>query len=264
LLAVRIPQPAVEPSTARQKGQVAEDVRFGWRYLRARPGLLGLLVYYAIVNFFLSTVFVLNGPLVLSQHDARAYGLVQMVIGICGLVGGLFATAWGGPKKQIVRAIIGGIALYMIGIIVAGLRPAAEFVAFGLGFNVFVVTIVQSMSNTVWQLQVAPEVQGRVFSLRIMLATIITPLAYLAAGPLADGVFEPLMAEGGALASTFIGSALGTGPGRGIGLIYVLSGVVIIAVSALAYLYPRLRQLEAEVPDAVASPELSPAGPATG
>ena len=40
--------------------------------------------------------------------------------------------------------------------------------------------------------------QGLVFSLRYMLATIITPLAYLAAGPLADQVFEPLMADGGA------------------------------------------------------------------
>jgi DHA3 family macrolide efflux protein-like MFS transporter len=260
LLLVRIPQPPAELSPSGQRSQVIADVGFAWRYLRVRPGLLGLLWYYAIVNFSLSTVFVLNGPLVLSQHDARVYGMIQMVLGVCGLVGGLFATAWGGPQKHIVRAITGGIAVYMIGIIVAGLRPAPEFVAFGLGFNVFVVTIVQSMSNTIWQLKVAPEVQGRVFSLRYMLATIITPLAYLAAGPLADQVFEPLMADGGALASTFLGSLLGTGPGRGIGLIYVLSGVVIISVSALAYLYPRLRRLEEEVPDAVERIELAPAG----
>jgi DHA3 family macrolide efflux protein-like MFS transporter len=168
----------------------------------------------------------------------------------------------GWPAKNLVRAIVGGIALYMIGIIVAGLRPAYEFVAVGLGFSVFVVTVVLRMSNTVWQPKVAPEVQGRVFSLRSMLATIITPLAYLAAGPLADQVFEPLMADGGALASTFLGSLLSTGPGRGISLIYVLSGVVIIAVSALAYLYPHLRRLEEEVPDAVERIELASAGQA--
>jgi DHA3 family macrolide efflux protein-like MFS transporter len=111
--------------------------------------------------------------------------------------------------------------------------------------------IVQSISNTIWQLKVAPEVQGCVFSLRYMLATIITPLAYLAAGPLADQVFEPLLREGGVLASTVLGTLLGTGPGRGIGLIYVLSGVVVILISGLAYLNPRIRHLEEEVPDAV-------------
>ena len=250
LLLVRIPQPTLEPSAEEEKGTVARDVRFAWRYLRERPGLLGLLFYYASVNFFLSAVFVLTGPLLLSQHNADVYGFVQMVLGIGGLLGGLVASTWGGPQKRLVRAAIGGIALYMVGIIVAGLRIHPAFPAFGLAFTVFVVSIVQSISNAIWQMKVAPEVQGRVFSLRYMLATVITPLAYLAAGPLADQVFEPLMLEGGALANTTLGTLLGTGPGRGIGLIYVLSGVLVILISAIAYLNPRIRQLEEEVPDA--------------
>jgi MFS family permease len=251
LLLVSIPQPEVEPSAEEPRNRIVGDVRFAWRYLRERPGLFNLQLYYACVNYFLSTVFVLSGPLVLSQHDARFYGVVQTVLGAGGLVGGLAASTWGGPKKHLVRAVIGGIALYMTGIIVAGLRIPPAFPAVGLGFNVFVVAIVQSISNAIWQLKVAPEAQGRVFSLRYMLATIVTPLAYLAAGPLADWVFEPLMREGGALARTVLGTLLGTGPGRGIGLIYVLSGVLVILISALAYLNPRIRRLEDEVPDAV-------------
>ncbi len=251
LLLVRIPQPKVAPTSEEQKSQIASDVRFAWGYLRQRPGLLGLQCYYAAVNFFLSTVFVLSGPLVLSQHDADVLGLVQMVLGLGGLAGGLLASTWGGPQNNLVRSALGGIALYMIGIIVAGARIHPAFPALGLAFNVFVVTIVQSISNTIWQSKVAPEVQGRVFSLRYMLATIITPLAYLTAGPLADQVFEPLMQEGGALANTVLGSLLQTGPGRGIGLIYVLSGVLVILISALAYLNPHIRRLEQTVPDAV-------------
>jgi DHA3 family macrolide efflux protein-like MFS transporter len=251
LLLVRIPQPKVEPSSEAHKGTVSSDVRFAWRYLRQRPGLLGLLFYYASVNFFLSIVFVLSGPLVLSQHDARVFGLVQMALGIGGFAGGLLASTWGGPQKGLVRAAIGGIPLYMLGIMCAGLRPHPAFPALGLAFNVFFVTIVQSISNAIWQLKVAPQVQGRVFSLRYMLATLITPLAYLVAGPLADRVFEPLMQEGGALARTVLGDLMGTGPGRGIGLIYVSSGVLVILISLLAYLNPRIRRLEQEVPDAV-------------
>lgn len=174
-----------------------------------------------------------------------------MVLGMGGLIGGLVASTWGGPHKHLVRAVIGGIPLYMVGIIVAGLRIHPAFSALGLAFTVFFVAIVQSISNAIWQLKVAPEVQGRVFSLRHMLAIFITPLAYLTAGPLADRVFEPLMREGGALASTVLGTLLGAGPGRGIGLIYVLSGVLVILISGIAYLNPHIRRLEEEVPDAV-------------
>jgi hypothetical protein len=42
-----------------------------------------------------------------------------------------------------------------------------------------------------------------------------------------------------------------------IGLIYVLSGVLVILISAIAYPNPRIRHLEEEVPDA------APAGSAS-
>ena len=250
LLLVRIPQPERGSSTGEGRNRIASDMRFAWQYLRERPGLFNLQLYYAGVNYFLSTIFVLSGPLVLSQHDSRAYGVVQTALGIGGLAGGLVASAWGGPKRHLVRAVTGGIAFYMVGVIAAGLRIHPAFPALGLGLTVFVVAIVQSVSNAIWQLKVSPELQGRVFSLRYMLASIISPLAYLTAGPLADWVFEPLMQEGGPLARTLPGALLGSGPGRGIGLMYVLSGVLVILISALAYRNPRIRHLEGEVADA--------------
>ena len=83
-------------------------------------------------------------------------------------------------------------------------------------------------------------------------ATIISPLAYLTVGPLVDYVFEPLMRAEGPLAGTIVGQVLGTGPGRGIGLMYIVAGVAVITISGLAYMYPRIRHLEKEVPDAIA------------
>jgi DHA3 family macrolide efflux protein-like MFS transporter len=252
LLIVRIPQPKAAEQPAEEKNAVWSDIRFAWRFLRERPGLLGLQCYYAAVNFFLSSVFVLLAPLVLSQHPASVLGVVQMVLGISSLVGGLIASAWGGPQQGRIRAVVGGIALYMVGIMVAGLGADPAFPAIGLAINTLVVSLVQSVSNAIWQSKVAPEMQGRVFSLRYMVATIISPLAYLTVGPLVDYVFEPLMREGGLLAGTIVGQVLGTGPGRGIGLMYVLAGVAVIGISAAAYLYPRIRHLEREVPDAIA------------
>jgi hypothetical protein len=83
-----------------------------------------------------------------------------------------------------------------------------------------------------------------------MIAWSTLPLAYLIAGPLADKVFKPLLVEGGILAST-VGSVLGVGPGRGIGLMFVLIGFLAILSAGSGYLNPRVRWVEDELPDAV-------------
>ncbi|MFO8150791.1 MAG: hypothetical protein R6T93_10875, partial [Trueperaceae bacterium] len=70
-------------------------------------------------------------------------------------------------------------------------------------------------SQAIWQNKTAPDVQGRVFAVRRMIAWSSMPLAYLVAGPLADHVFGPLLDEGGALVGS-VGRIIGTGEGRGI------------------------------------------------
>ena len=91
------------------------------------------------------------------------------------------------------------------------------------------------------------------FSVRALLAQSMMPLAFLISGPLADHVFSLMMRDGGLLAKTFVGALLGAGPGRGIGLMFVISGLLAVIASGLAYLNPHIRDLEAELPDATIS-----------
>ena len=76
-------------------------------------------------------------------------------------------------------------------------------------------------------------------------------MAYLGAGPLAERLLEPLLAPGAALAGS-AGALVGTGPGRGIGLLLVLMGVLKVCVVLVGYLSPRLRLVEDELPNIVA------------
>ncbi len=94
-----------------------------------------------------------------------------------------------------------------------------------------------------------PNVQGRVFALTKMIARSSLPLAYFIAGPLADQVFEPLMAPNGPLSGS-IGQLIGIGRGRGIGLMFILIGALTMLATVAAYQYPPLRLLESELPDA--------------
>jgi hypothetical protein len=133
-------------------------------------------------------------------------------------------------------------------------------------FYFFSLPVVNGCSQAIWQSKVAPDVQGRVFAVRRMIAWSSLPLAYLVAGPLADRVFEPLLAVGGPLAAS-VGQLIGVGPGRGIGFLYMVLGFISLLAVVVALLYPRLRRVEAELPDVIG--EKAPvasggAAPATG
>jgi hypothetical protein len=252
LLVVRIPQPELSAEEKKDKGQVKQDLLFGWKYLRARQGLFGLLLYFAMVNFTLNFAGVLTGPLVLSAHPPSAYGFVQTMIGAGLLSGGLLISVWGGPKTKRVPVLIGCIAVSSLGLLIVGVNQHLAFPAAGFFVMLLFVPIASSMSQAVFQTKVAPAAQGRVFAVRGLIARSMMPVAYILSGLLADHVFEPLMREGGALANTPLGSLVGVGAGRGIGLLFVLAGLVGMSVSLLVYLNPRVRKLEQEIPDALA------------
>jgi len=75
-------------------------------------------------------------------------------------------------------------------------------------------------------------------------------VAYVVADPLADRIFEPLMAADGLLAGS-VGQIIGVRPGRGIGLLFITMEIIAIVVTVAAYRYPRLRFVEEELPDAI-------------
>jgi DHA3 family macrolide efflux protein-like MFS transporter len=83
-----------------------------------------------------------------------------------------------------------------------------------------------------------------------MISLCALPLGLLITAPLAEYILEPAMQPGGALTAS-LGAVLGTGPGRGMASVFVLTGVFNVVALLLGYLHPRIRRVEAELPDAV-------------
>jgi MFS transporter, DHA3 family, macrolide efflux protein len=260
LLVVRIPQPKMLAEEAKRKASLRGDTAFAWRYLTARPGLFWLVWYFALVNFLLNIAAVLIGPLVLSHADASILGLVQVAGGFGMLAGSIAIGAWGGPKRRI-RGVVGFIILGAVGIGLAGLNESALVTGAGMFVLFFAIPIASGCSMAITQSKIEPSVQGRVMAMRGLISQSMMPLAFVLAGPLADRVFGPLMLQGGALASSPIGALLGTGPGRGIGLMFVLSGLVLLLVSSLTWSSARIRRVEDELPDVQVQSEETPAVP---
>ena len=259
LILVRIPQPEKTIEASKEKHSVWKDVAFGWRYLKDRPGLMGLLWYFALVNFFLNISAVMIGPLVLAIGSATSLGAVQTSLGVGMLAGSLVMSVWGGVKKNRVAFIMVTILLSTLGFFIAGSQPSVALIGAGLIVVMFFSPFGGSASSAMFATKVAPEVQGRVMATRSMISMSMMPIAFLLSGFLADHVFNPLLVEGGKLANTFVGRWIGVGPTRGIGLMLITSGIILFFVTGLAYANPRVRKLETEIPDVIPDqPQPSP------
>jgi MFS family permease len=249
LLLVAIPRPERSAESEQVRGTLWSEARYGWDYIRIRYGLLGLLILFATLNFSMSIVGVLLTPMILSLGNAALLGTLMSVGGSGMLVGSLVMSAWGGPKRKIIGVL--GFEFITAGmILLGGLRPSPVLIGVAMFAGFFCFPIIQGSSDAIWLRKVAPDVQGRVFSIRRMIAWSAQPIAFLIAGPLADYVFEPLLAQDGALADSF-GRVIGVGEGRGIGLILVLLGLLGMVSVLIAYSYPRIRYVEDELPDVV-------------
>ncbi len=236
------------PGEARARSSFWEEFSRGWRFLVAWRGLVALLATFAAANLLIGIVHVLLAPLVLGFASATALGTVLSVGAGGHFAGSAALSAWGGPKAK-VRTILFVLMAQGVILLAGGLQPSVALIAgAAFGFS-FCNPILIACSQALWQSKVPLELQGRVYAVRRLLAGSTVPLAVLAAGPLADRVFQPLLMPGGLLAGS-VGQVIGVGPGRGVGLLFLSLGVLIILAASLASSYGPLRRLEAEVPDA--------------
>ena len=259
LLFVRFPQVEATAEGRASKGSMLKEMFYGWKYITERPGLASLLLLFASSNFTTEMTVVLFTPLILSFGTTTQLGMAMSLCASGFLVGGLLMSIWGGPKHRI-RIVI--IFMFLLGLFLGliGLRASVSLIVVGGFLSTLCVPIISSSNQVIWQKKVAPEVQGRVFAIR-RTVTLATPLlTYVVAGPLSDRVFEPMMAINSPLAGS-IGQILGTGPGRGIGLLFVAMGLLLVLITAVCCLSSHMRRVEDELPDVVtAQPVRAKAG----
>lgn len=248
LLLIRVPRAPVSEAGKEAAGHFLAELRYGFRYIVKRPGLRGLMMTFVFVNFFASiTYFGVISAMILARSggDQMVLGMVQAVMGIGGILGGIIFSAWGGAKNRAVGYLTSLAASYFFGDLMFAVGSSPLVLALGgLGSTVFI-PILCGYYFAIWQTRVPPDVQGRVMSARNMMQTALMPVGYVIGGLLADNVFEPAMAKGGVLAGVF-GPFLGTGPGAGMGVMFFLTCVIGLMICLGGYLNPAVRNVERE------------------
>jgi DHA3 family macrolide efflux protein-like MFS transporter len=192
LLFIPIPQPkrrALPASGEMKQTSYSHDLREGFAYVVKWKGLLGLIILAMLLNFLLIPASSLL-PLVITkvfQGGAAELGWAESVFGIGVIAGGILLSVWGGFKRRIITSFSGIIGIGL-GVALTGLVPADLFYLL-LAAN-FLVGFTQVFANgplmAIMQSSVAPDMQGRVFSLLGAGATAMMPLGLLIAGPVSD------------------------------------------------------------------------------
>jgi DHA3 family macrolide efflux protein-like MFS transporter len=210
LLLVQVPQPqrllagsGNSQGANGEKPSIWVDVREGLRYVWHWPGVLGVLVMAVLINFLLAPASALLPLLVTKYFRGQAPQLawLESAWGIGVIMGGLSLSVWGGFKRRVYTSLL-GLALMGLGFILVGLTPATAFWLAVVGHLVagFMNPMVNGPLFALLQTTVAPEMQGRVFTVINSLCSAMMPLSLAIAGPVADVVgVRPWFVMGGVL-----------------------------------------------------------------
>lgn len=199
---LRIPSPKradLDP-TGKPKKSIWADVREGALFVFRRPSLLWLLASFTVANFCLSAMGVLM-PMIVKFNLAdslagrglsvdQAIGQLGSIAGVGGVIGGLLVSFWGGLKQNRVRGVIGPMLLAGAAELFYGLSTSLYLTAAMAFIIQFTMPVTNAHSTAIWQSQTPREMQGRVFSVRRLIAWVANPVATAMAG-LLGGLLNP-------------------------------------------------------------------------
>jgi len=246
VLFVTIPNPTTTDKAKSNKPRPSlwQDMRLGFDYIVTRPSLLTLVLIAAIFQFSHDIGKALYSPMILARsgNDTQVLGIVSAAAGIGGILGSVIVSVWRIKGRK--------INWFLCGMIGAGVSKTL----FGIGQNLLIWFPSQFLSSINFPImgsakqgliltKVEADRQGRVIAISSTLVGVASPLAKFLAGPLADQVFTPAMAEGGLLTGVF-GGLFGVGKSSGIALLYTLSSIGLVSVGILGYSFSHLRNIE--------------------
>ncbi len=243
LLSIHIPQPPF-PTQSDRSDSFVTQLTYGFRTVWQKPELRALLTITAGFWFAHDLGGAIYDPMILARTNGNAQVLATTAAaaGLGGVVGAICLGAWGGPIRRI-DGMLGGF-------IGAGLSKTV----FGWGQSLPVWVTAQlcaslnfpllgSSETAIWMEKMSPDKQGRVFAANALVIQIVSAIATLIAGPLADQVFEPLMQSHHPIA-TLSHTIVGTDKGAGMAILYILTSLGLIGVGAIGFMTPALQKIE--------------------
>ncbi|HWQ22271.1 MAG TPA: MFS transporter, partial [Clostridia bacterium] len=252
LFFVQIPRPLPSAEGLRARGAWWRQIMFGFRYIFARPPLLSLMLLFIVFNLLAMLCHGVWSALLLARSGGAAtvLGFTESASAVGFGLGGLLLIIWKGPARKVSGILWAMVAASVVGSVLVGVGRSLAVWAVAGFVGSMTMPVMNGLSQSIWQCKVPADVQGRVFSARMQLSQVVTPVAMIASGAMADRVFEPAMMRGGLLARLFT-PVVGVGPGAGMAVMFIVFGILGTVAAVIGFFVPQLRNAEELLPDAV-------------
>ena len=195
------------------------------------PGLVALLLFSTFNNFLGGVFMSLMDPYGLTLMSVEAWGFLIAFTSFGFIAGGVLVARRGLGVNPVRTLLLANVLMWAVCI---AFPVRSEIIPLALGFFVYLTLapIAEASEQTIIQKVVPFEEQGRVFGFGQSLETAASPITAFLIGPIAQFWVIPSMTDG-ALAD-LVGPWLGTGPNRGMALIFIVAGVIGLGVTLLA------------------------------
>lgn len=233
LLFITIPEIS-EDKQADQKYAFRDSLAF----VKSKPLLMAAILVMSVINF-VSRITYENtlSPMLLARSgdNSMVVGAVNTVIGIAGILGGLYVSTRKLKHSPLWLLCIPTLFSFLLGDMIMGLGQNVVFWCFAGFAAQFFVPMIIAGENMILYGQVPDEMRGRVFAVQNTIQFGSIPVGILLGGFLADYVFEPFMANGSPLA-VLLAKLVGPGAGSGMAVMFLCTAVLGSGFCLVSYL----------------------------
>lgn len=225
-----------------QTRSFVQELKEGWSAVAGNRGVLMLVIMTSLLTFFIGFIETLFIPMLLAFTDSAVVGTLETVVA-SGMLVSSAILGFLPIKKNYVNIL--SFSFFGIGLFMAafGFRENLVLITVSGFFFFAMLPYANACLDYLIRINMEPSVQGRGWAMIGVLSQLGFVAAYALAGVLADYVFTPLLVEGGTLAGS-VGRIIGTGSGRGTGLLIILAGVLLCVTSVFLYRLKSVRKLE--------------------
>lgn len=237
LATIRFAEPQPHPG---EEGAPRIDIRGAIHVIGTVPGLWMLIVLAGLNNLLGGVFMALIDAYGLELVSVESWGLLWMFISLAMVGGGLAVSRFGLGRSPLRLILLGNLINWII-CSVFTLRSSIVMLTIGMVVWLALMPMIEAAEQTVLQRVIPFQSQGRVFGFAQLVENATSPITAFLVGPLAETVVMPFMTDGAGAEA--IGSWFGTGPGRGLALMFTLAGLIGIVITVVAWRSPAYRRL---------------------
>lgn len=215
--------------------------------IKENRGVYSLVIIMFFVCFFMGFIQILIRPMILALSSVKTAGMMESLCAAGLLIGSLWIGI-AGIKKNYSKIL--AVACFFCGIFMSMTGVNENLAIIGISTFLFFSTLpfMNSCADVLVRVSVPNELQGRVWGLISLITQMGTVVAYIISGIMADYVFEPMFNKNGILVEN-IGIIIGTGKGRGIGFMLILSGIGMLIMAIVIWKNGEIREVSEKCVD---------------